>query len=259
MAFSHCLNHWDVYSYLRPTKPGRSMYMLGSFHKIYLSLGNLTFFILFHPPVPPVPRWNPQKWLVKKIPPTKTPLPKIPVKDVKFHQQFYVSVHSRTSNSGGWVSLGAHLPRYLPAGILPMGQLGQADIGSICRLHRCQSEEIQPQSREFVTLTQPLDWPYGWGISGKMGGFPQQSWVFLLKMISTWGGDWGNPPFFRKHPYIHNIPYQYHYHNHYHYHHLGISYLTLPYSTWHRLHIGVLPLTATVTIINITCSVGDPY
>ena len=26
-------------------------------------------------------------------------------------------------------------------------------------------------------------------------GFPQQPWVFLVKMISTWGGDWGNPPF----------------------------------------------------------------
>ena len=45
-------------------------------------------------------------------------------------------------------------------------------------------------------------------------------------------------------PYIHNIPYQYPYH--YHYHHLDISYLTLPYSTWHHLHISVPPLTATV-------------
>ena len=159
MAFSHCLNHWDVYSYLRPTKPGHSMYMLGSFHKIYLSLGNLTFFILFHPPVPPVPRWNPQTWLgPKRSHPQKPPFRTIPVKDVKFHQQFmFRFIPEHRILGGEWV-WGPIFPGISPRA-KPMGQLGQADIGSICRLHRCQSEEIQPQSREFVTLTQPLDWP----------------------------------------------------------------------------------------------------
>ena len=32
------------------------------------------------------------------------------------------------------------------------------------------------------------------------GGFPQKPWVFLLKMISTWGVKWGYHHL-RKHPY----------------------------------------------------------
>ena len=34
---------------------------------------------------------------------------------------------------------------------------------------------------------------HGWKESqdqGEGGGFPQQPWVFLRKMIMTWGGDW---------------------------------------------------------------------
>ena len=33
------------------------------------------------------------------------------------------------------------------------------------------------------------------GVNPKMVGFPNNHGVFLLKMISTWGGDWGVPPF----------------------------------------------------------------
>ena len=33
-------------------------------------------------------------------------------------------------------------------------------------------------------------------------GFPQQPWVFLLKMISTWGVKWGETHHLRKHPYL---------------------------------------------------------
>ena len=38
-----------------------------------------------------------------------------------------------------------------------------------------------------------------WRVSWN-GGFPQQPWVFLLKMISTWGVKWGYHHL-RKHPY----------------------------------------------------------
>ena len=34
-----------------------------------------------------------------------------------------------------------------------------------------------------------------------MVGFPNNHGVFLLKMISTWGGDWGQTHHLRKHPY----------------------------------------------------------
>ena len=40
------------------------------------------------------------------------------------------------------------------------------------------------------------------GVNPKMVGFPNNHGVFLLKMISTWGGDWGYHHL-RKHPYIH--------------------------------------------------------
>ena len=51
-----------------------------------------------------------------------------------------------------------------------------------------------------VPIKRPCGCKYG-GVSLN-GGFPQQSHgVFLLKMISTWGGDWGYHHL-RKHPYM---------------------------------------------------------
>jgi len=39
-------------------------------------------------------------------------------------------------------------------------------------------------------------------VVSKNGGFPQQSWVFLLKMIIFWGGDWGGKPTILGNPHI---------------------------------------------------------
>ena len=38
---------------------------------------------------------------------------------------------------------------------------------------------------------------------------PTNPWVFLLKMISTWGVKWGETHHLRKHPYIHIMMYGY--------------------------------------------------